>query len=254
MLNPLEPLVRVEQVDHSLEITLNRPDKRNAINADMAETLDEALNELDDNPRLRVGLLAATGKAFSAGSDVNAIGDYLTVRGGEYGLLRRRRRKPLIAVIEAPAIGGGMEIAFACDLIVASGTASFLMPEVTRGLVPGMGVFAGPRALPLNVARELELTGVPIDARRAYDLGFVNRLTKPGEAMSVARQLATQIAGNAPTSVSSTLLATNDFMAKDEALGWAMAERARVAIAGSEDAAEGVAAFLEKRAPRWSGR
>src|SRR5207253_4988746 len=119
----------------------------------------------------------------SAGSDMAARGDYRTERGGEYGLIRRARRKPLIAAVEGPALGGGLELVVACDLVVAASTATFGLPEVRRGLVPtSAGLFRAPSAFPLNLARELILVGDPIDATRAHAAGFVNVLVGPGEA------------------------------------------------------------------------
>ena len=137
---------------------------------------------------LWAGVLTGTTDVFSAGSDLTAGGDYLTARGGEYGIIRRRRRKPLIAAVEGPALGGGLEIVLACDLVVAASTARFGLPEVSIGVVPTCaGLFRAPRALPLNVARQLILTGRPIDARRAYEVGFVNVLTEPGGALAGGR-------------------------------------------------------------------
>jgi enoyl-CoA hydratase len=147
-----------------------------------------------------------------------------------------------------------MEIVLACDLVVASPRATFSLPEVRRGLVPGMAVFAASRVLPVNVAHELSLTGAPLTAERAFQLGFVNRLAEAGTVLESARTLAEEIAANAPMSVRATLHATNDFLSQSDTLGWMLADRARCEIADSEDAAEGVAAFLEKRPPLWRGR
>ena len=144
-----------------------RTEKRNAINRAIADALDDALNELDDDPDLWAGVLTGSADVFSAGSDLTAGGDYHTRRGGEYGIIRRRRRKPLIAAVEGPALGGGLEIVLACDLVVAGRTARFGLPEVSIGVVPTCaGLFRGTRALPLNVARQLILTGRPMEAPR----------------------------------------------------------------------------------------
>lgn len=240
---------------HVLVIALQRTEKRNAINRALADALDDALNELDDDHDVWAGVLTGSAEVFSAGSDLTAGGDYDTRRGGEYGIIRRRRRKPLIAAVEGPALGGGLEIVLACDLVVAARTARFGLPEVCIGVVPTCaGLFRAPRALPLNVARQLILTGRPIDASRAYDVGLVNVLTAPGQALPEALSMAHEICANAPVSVQSCLTAVNDFIAANDELGWQETDRALGAAAGSADAREGVAAFLEKRPPVWTAR
>jgi enoyl-CoA hydratase len=248
-------LVARRREDHVLVITMERTEKRNAINRAMADGLDDALNELDDDQDLWAGVLTGSADVFSAGSDLTAGRDYSTERGGEYGIIRRRRRKPLIAAVEGPALGGGLEIVLACDLVVAAATARFGLPEVSIGVVPTCaGLFRAPRALPLNMARQLILTGRPIEAARAYDVGFVNVLTGPGEALSGAVTLARQLCANAPVSVQSCLSAVNDIIAAGDDLGWEQTDQALGAATSSADAREGVAAFLEKRPPVWTGR
>ena len=187
-------LVERRREGRVLVVSMRRAAKRNAIDRAMADALDEALNELDDDDGLWAGVLTGTADVFSAGSDLTAAGDYVTERGGEYGIIRRTRRKPLVAAVEGPALGGGLEIALACDMVVAARTARFGLPEVRIGVVPTCaGLFRGPRAIPLNVARQLILTGRPIDAERAYELGFVNVLTEPGTALAEAERLAQEI-------------------------------------------------------------
>ena len=249
-----EALVGRERDEHVLVISMQRAAKRNAIDRAMADELDDALNELDDDDQLWVGILSGTREVFSAGSDLTAGGDYVTTRGGEYGLIRRRRRKPLIAAVEGPALGGGLEIVLACDLVVASRQARFGLPEVSIGVIPTCaGLFRGPRALPLNLARQLILTGRPFDAARAYEAGFVNALTEPGGAVEEARRLAAEICTNAPVSVQASLSAVNDVIADGDAFGWEQTEAALRTASASADAREGVAAFLEKRPPVWTG-
>jgi len=238
-----------------LVISMQRAGKRNAIDRAMADALDDALNELDDDHELWAGVLTGGADVFSAGSDLNAGGDYSTARGGEYGIIRRRHRKPLIAAVEGPALGGGLEVVLACDLVVAASTARFGLPEVGIGVVPTCaGLFRAPRALPLNVAKQLILTGHPIEAARAYDVGFVNVLAAPGHALEEALALAQQLCTNAPVSVQACLAAVNEIIAADDDLGWEQTDQAFRAAAGSADAREGVAAFLEKRPPVWTGR
>lgn len=250
-----ENLVERRREGHVSIISMQRAAKRNAINRDLADALDGALNELDDDPDLWAGVLTGTADFFSAGSDLTARGDYVTERGGEYGVIRRARRKPLVAAVEGPALGGGLEIVLACDMIVAARTARFGLPEVCIGVVPTCaGLFRGPRALPLNVARQLILTGRPIDAGRAYELGFVNVLTEPGDALAEAQRLAQEICDNAPVSVQSCLAAVNTWVGESDALGWEQTEAALAAATSSADAREGVKAFLEKRSPVWTGR
>jgi enoyl-CoA hydratase len=248
-------LVDVARNEHVLVVSMRREAKRNAVDRALADALDEALNELEDDPDLWVGILTGTPTVFSAGSDLAAMGDYVTERGGEYGLIRRPRRKPLIAAVEGFALGGGMELVLACDLVVASTTARFGLPEVRRGVVPTCAaLFRGPQALPLNLARELVLTGEPIDARRAAAAGFVNVLTEPGQALSGALSLAGRIAANAPLSVQACVAAMNDVVGRDDAFGWAATDAAQATIAGSEDVREGISAFFERRPPEWKAR
>lgn len=248
-------LVERRREGRVLVVSMRRAAKRNAIDRAMADALDEALNELDDDDGLWAGVLTGTADVFSAGSDLTAAGDYVTERGGEYGIIRRTRRKPLVAAVEGPALGGGLEIALACDMVVAARTARFGLPEVRIGVVPTCaGLFRGPRAIPLNVARQLILTGRPIDAERAYELGFVNVLTEPGTALAEAERLAQEICENAPVSVQSCLAAVNTLAGADDELGWEQTGSALAAASSSGDAREGVRSFLEKRPPVWTGR
>lgn len=248
-------LVKTATLDQVLVITLRREHKRNAVDRAMADALDAAFNRLDDDADLRVGVIAGGAKVFCAGSDLTANGDYATPRGGEYGIIRRRRRKPLIAAVEGAALGGGMEIVLACDMVVASRDARFGLPEVMRGVVPTCGaLFRSLQALTPNVARELVLTGEPMDAARAHALGLVNRLVEPGQALARASALAQRIARNAPLSVQSCLAEMNGLVAAVDAQGWEATARAIAGISGSADVQEGIQAFLEKRAPVWRGR
>jgi enoyl-CoA hydratase len=248
-------LVTVERTDRVLVISMQRGEKYNAVNRQMADELDGALNQLDDDGELWAGVLTGTRDAFCAGSDLTSGGDYVTERGGEYGIIRRERHKPLVAAVEGFALGGGLEIVLACDLVVASTSARFGLPEVKRGVVPTCGaLFRGPRALPVNVAREMVLTGDPIDAARAYAVGFVNLLAEPGDALDRAVELAGRLCSNAPLAVQAGLAAIGRVIESDDELGWAATAAAYRGVGDSEDLREGVAAFLEKRRPVWSGR
>ena len=248
-------LVTTERIDHIMVIRMCRENKRNSFDRALADALDAALNELDDDVDLWVGVLTGTPLVFSAGSDLTSRGDYDTERGGEYGLIRRRRRKPLIAAIEGFALGGGLELAMACDMVVAAENARLGLPEVRRGLVPtSAGLFRAPSSLPVNVARELILTGEPMSARRGYEVGFVNVVTEAGGALDAAVELARKVCLNGPVAVQACVCEINDALNADDEAGWRATARAKEAIGASEDLHEGLRAFFEKREPKWIGR
>jgi enoyl-CoA hydratase/carnithine racemase len=253
--NSSEALIATRRDDHLLIIEMKREAKRNAINREMADQLDAALNQLDDDPTLWAGVLTGTESIFCAGSDLTCNGDYVTERGGEYGIVRRVRRKPLIAAVEGAALGGGLEIVLSCDMVVAANTARFGLPEVSIGVIPTCAaLFRAPNALPLNLARELILTGDPISAERAHAAGLVNHLTEPGGALTRATHLAERMTRNAPLSVQGCLQAVNEYAATGDHLGWRLTGRTLEGIQGTEDTREGVRSFLEKRPPRWQAR
>jgi enoyl-CoA hydratase len=247
------PVERTRQ-GRVLVITLHREEKRNAIDEEMALGIDGALNELEDDDGLWVGILTGGSSVFSAGTDLRVGSGSGTERGGPYGIIRRRRSKPLVAAVEGAALGGGMEIVLACDLVVASTTASFGLPEVKRGLLALYGgVFRSAQAMPLNVAKEIVLTGDPIDAGRAERYGLVNAVTEPGGALAGALRLAERICANAPVAVRQSLLLL-EACARSEENAWPRTDEAMAAVVASEDAREGRTAFLEHRPPEWSGR
>jgi enoyl-CoA hydratase/carnithine racemase len=253
-----EDPVLTERRDGVLLITLNRPDARNAINLAVAEGIAAALDELDADEALSVGVLTGAGKGFSAGMDLKAfvegkrpwVGDR-----GFAGIVRRSARKPLIAAIEGFGVAGGLEVALACDLIVASKGARLGVPEVKRSLVAAGGALLRlPARIPYGLALEMALTGDPITAERGYEIGLVNRLTEPGEAVTVALELAAAIAVNAPLALIATkqvLEAQRDWP-QDEF--WDRQQEITGHVFDSEDAREGATAFAEKRAPVWKGR
>ena len=241
-----------------LVITINRPDQRNAVNAAVAQGIAAALDELDSASELSVGVLTGAGKGFCAGMDLKAFvaGERPHVPGrGFAGIVERSAEKPLIAAVEGFAVAGGLELALACDLIVGSRGTRLGIPEVKRSLVAAGGALLRlPRALPRNVALELALTGEPIEAERAHALGLVNRLTDPGQTLTVALALADTIAANGPLALAATKRVIR------EAPDWPDAEffeRQRPIIDpvfSSEDAREGATAFAERRDPVWKGR
>lgn len=248
-------LVARRRDGHVLVITMQRDEKRNAVDRHLADAISEALDELDDDDSLWAGVLTGSRTFFSAGSDLNSGGDYDTPRGGQYGIIKRDRSKPLIAAVEGPALGGGLEIVLACDMVVAATNARFGLPEVSLGLIPTCaGLFRAPQSFPLNLARELILTGEPIGAERAHAAGFVNVLCEPGQAVDSAVAMAQRICRNAPLSVQACLAAVNQHLVSDTAPGWAATAAALGSIIGTPDQAEGVQAFFEKRPPEWTGK
>jgi enoyl-CoA hydratase len=247
--------VTTEARGRVLLIALDRDAKLNAMDHAMTLGLDAAMNRLEDDDALWAGVLAGNGRAFSAGSDLADPDRNSTERGGPYGLIRRARRKPLIAAVDGLAFGGGFEMVLACDLVVASPQARFALPEVKRGLLALYGgVFRAARALPLNLAREMVLTGEPISAERAHALGLVNRLCADGEALVEALALAESICANSPVAVRESLGVLNQAIDAADALAWQLSGDAAARVRASKDSREGIAAFLDKRAPVWRGR
>jgi enoyl-CoA hydratase len=233
---------------------IDREHKRNAIDADVTQGIGDALDRLEDDPELWAGVITGTATVFSAGTDMRA-GMSKTERGGQYGIIRRTRTKPLVAAVEGAALGGGFEVVLSCDLVVAARTATFGLPEVHRSLVPICGgLFRAPDALPRNVAREMLLTGDPIDAERGERLGLVNLVTEPGAAVDAAIALAARISENGPVAVRETMWFLTQLDAARERRGWELTEHSEQTIAAAHDTREGVTAFFEKRPPRWTGR
>ncbi|MBY0402149.1 enoyl-CoA hydratase/isomerase family protein [Myxococcota bacterium] len=246
--------VKTEVRGAVLVVRIEREEKRNAIDAEVTSGIDAALNRLEDDPALRVGILTGTLSVFSAGTDFSA-GMSESERGGQYGVIRRSRSKPLIAAVEGLALGGGFEIVMACDLVVASETARFGLPEVTRSLVPTCGgLFRAPRVLPTNIAAELLLLGQPIDAERAERLGLANARVPAGQALAHALGMAEAIVANGPVAVRETMRFLEAHRADEEARGWAETKRGERVIHAAEDTIEGVKAFFERRKPQWKGR
>ena len=252
------PAVLTERRDNVLVITLNRPDARNAVNGALAQGIADALDELDADAELSVGVLTGAGGFFCAGMDLGAF-----VKGespwygdrGFAGIAQRSARKPLIAAIEGFAVAGGLEVALACDLLVAAKGAKLGIPEATRSLVAAGGALLRlPRRMPYHVVMELALTGDPLPAERFHEFGVINRLAEPGAALDTALELAAAISKSGPLAVAASkqiLQEQFDWTAADM---WDKQGAISGPVFASEDAKEGATAFKEKREPVWRNR
>ncbi|EHB56506.1 Enoyl-CoA hydratase/isomerase [Mycolicibacterium rhodesiae JS60] len=240
-----------------LIVTINRPQVRNAVNLEVAQAIEHAVTELDSRDDLQVGIITGAGGTFCAGMDLKAFVQGVrpsTQRGGFAGIVENPPLKPMIAAVEGYALAGGFEITLACDFVVASSSAVFGLPEPKRGLVAAAGgLLRLPRLIPHRVALEFAMTGEPMTAQRAFDLGLVNRLTEPGQALTEAIDFAGRLSANGPLA----LRATKRIMT--EARDWSLADQfdrqreLTEPVFGSSDAHEGAVAFAEKRAPLWTG-
>jgi enoyl-CoA hydratase/carnithine racemase len=258
--SPGGPVI-VERVgEHILLVTLNRPAARNAVDGAVAQALDRVVKALDADNSLRVGVLTgAPGGVFCAGADLKEIAagrvDSLrTPDGGFAGFVNAARAKPWIAAVDGLALAGGCELALACDLVVASNSAQFALPEVTRGLIAlAGGCYRLVRALPRALALEMILTGERIDAALAYQHGMVNKLVASDMVRTEALALAAKICANAPVAVRESLhIARRSYDLTDEEL-IALGTEARARLVQTDDYKEGPRAFIERRAPRWTG-
>jgi enoyl-CoA hydratase len=246
-------------------LTLNRPEARNAINGDVANAMEAAIDRLEADPDVWVAVLRANSEGqdkpvFCAGADLKAINAGLaatlsTKRGGFAGLTYRERVKPLIVAIDGLATAGGLEITLSCDLVVASTRSTFGLAEVKRNLIAGAGgLFRLPQAIGRAAAMEVILTGEPFSAQRAYELGLVSRLTEPGETFDEAMRLAGQVTAAAPLAVYASRRVVLASAYEDEATLIKMTNEEFAKVLASEDTKEGLTAFIEKRPPNWKGR
>ncbi len=260
-----ERAVLVERSDRVAILTLNRPHAMNAVNAEMALALGEAVDEVDRDPEIWAVVLAGSGgRAFCAGADLKALarGESNAAPGHEEwgfaGFVDHVPTKPVVAAVEGAALGGGTEICLACDLVVAGAGARFGLPEVRRGIIPGGGGLVRlPAQVAPKIAAELILTGRQLSAPEAARLGIVNRVVDDGDALRGALALAAEICENAPLAVQA---AKRFLAARAGGTGALAAERhaesraERARVGGTEDAREGALAFVERRPPRWTGR
>jgi enoyl-CoA hydratase len=251
-------LVLTDRQDGILTITINRPAQKNAVNRAVAVQLAAALDLLDEDPTLSVGVLTGSGGTFSAGMDLKAFANGQTpiLPGrGFGGLTQAVVRKPLIAAVEGWALGGGFEMALACDLIVAADTAKFGLTEVKRGLIAGEGgVIRLPRRLPYHVAMRVLLTGEPISAVDADKYGLLSELTVAGGALVAAQDLARRVAVNAPLALAKVKAVLRETQGLSDADAFKRQSDSASDLLHTEDAHEGALAFAEKRAPVWRGR
>jgi enoyl-CoA hydratase len=246
-------VLKVERTGSVLVLELHRPRQRNAIDTELTHEIDAALALLERDPHLAAAVVTGGREVFSAGTDLHEASSPSTPDGGEYGIARRPRRKPVVAAVEGLALGGGFEIVLACDLVVAAESARFGLPEVRRGVVANCGAFfRGPQRLSPTIALEMMLTGDSVSAARAYQAGLVNHVVPDGTALDCALQLAERTIRNSPAAIAATLAGVREAQAESERAGWAATERAAADAAASPDRAEGIAAFFEKREPRWT--
>ncbi|MGW7541776.1 crotonase/enoyl-CoA hydratase family protein [Streptomyces sp. NPDC054770] len=252
------PTVRTEEIDGIFVITIDRPRARNAIDGATARALAAALDQLESRDDLRVGILTGADGVFSAGMDLKAFaaGDRPIVAGrGFAGITRAHLRTPLIAAVEGYALGGGTEMALACDMIVAARNATFGQTEVRYGIVPPEGGMVRlPERIPHNIALELLLTGGTLPAERAERFGLVNELTEPGQALPRALELARSIVLNAPLAVEAVKRVVNERRAFSDEDAFADQDLIADPVLASQDAQEGAHAFAERRQPHWQGR
>lgn len=261
-----EPAALVERRDHVMLITLNRPEARNAVNADLTRAVGEALDEAEADVSVRAVIVTGAGdKAFCAGADLKAVarGEFSAPEGikphwGFAGCVTHPITKPVIAAVNGFALGGGTEIALWADLVVAAETAQFGLPEVKRGIIAGAGgAFRLAAHLPTKVAMEILLTGEPVTAETALRLGLINHVVPRHELLPAAFELAERICANAPLAVQASkriARGISDGAIPSEQAAWERTAAEATLVMRSADAMEGPRAFAEKRAPMWEGR
>jgi enoyl-CoA hydratase len=250
-------VVELERREHIALVTLNRPEARNAISPEVSQMMAAVLDEVEADAGLRAVVLTGTGEVFSAGADLKVVAqgkanDIARGKGGFAGIVTRDFPKPIIAAVKGPALAGGFEIVLSCDLVVASESARFGIPEVKRGLMAAAGgLIRLPKRVPLAVALELAMTGDPIDAARALQLGLVNRVVPGERVVGEAIALAERIGENSPIAVRNSRRLVREAGELSEADGWKRTMELMMPVFESGDAVEGATAFAEKRPPVW---
>jgi enoyl-CoA hydratase/carnithine racemase len=250
-------VVEFERRENVALVTLNRPDARNAINPEVSQTIAAVLDEIEADPALRAVVVTGRGEVFSAGADLKVVAqgnanDIARGKGGFAGLVTRDFPKPIIAAVNGPALAGGFEIVLSCDLVVAAEGARFGIPEVKRGLMAAAGgLIRLPKRIPLAIALELAMTGDPIDAPRALQLGLVNRVVPAEQVVDEAIALANRIGENSPIAVRNSRRLVREAAELSEADGWTRTMELMMPVFESGDAVEGATAFAEKRPPVW---
>jgi crotonobetainyl-CoA hydratase len=263
----MTPVVLSERHGHTVVLTINRPEARNAVDLAVSVALGDALEAADRDPEIRAIVLTGAGRlSFCAGADLKAVArgepvkpaDGPRAAWGFAGWVSHPVATPTIAAVNGFALGGGTELVLASDLAVASQEASFGLPEVRRGLIAAAGgVFRLPDQVPRKLAMELILTGEPVPAARALEMGLVNRVVPAEEVLPAALELAERIGRNAPLAVraSKTIaLGLDPDGVPGEAAAWERSLRLAAEMLRTEDTREGLAAFAEKRAPVWRAR
>jgi enoyl-CoA hydratase len=250
-------VVEFEARNNVAILTLNRPEARNAISPEVSQTMAAHLDTIEADPALRIVVITGRGEVFSAGADLKVVAqgkanDIAKGKGGFAGIVSRDFPKPIIAAVNGPALAGGFEIVLSCDLVVAADTARFGIPEVKRGLMAAAGgLIRLPKRVPLAIALELAMTGDPIDAQWALQLGLVNRVVPAGQVLDEALALADRIGENSPAAVRASRQLVREAGELTEAEGWKRTIELMMPVFESGDAIEGATAFAEKRAPVW---
>jgi enoyl-CoA hydratase len=251
------PILLTRPSPHLALMTIDRPERRNAFDGETARAMEAAIDAYDADRDLRCAIVTGAGGVFCAGQDLiaAAAGDFaLTTRRGGFGVIHQPPAKPLIAAVEGYALGGGLELCLACDMIVASSTATLGLPESTRSLVAtGGGLVRLPRRVPFHIAMELAVTGRPMSGTRLHALGLVNRLAEPGRALDAAYELAEAVIAAAPLAAAAAKRILRESADWTEEDAWSKQQEIAAPVFDSADLREGLAAFAEKRPPRWSG-
>jgi enoyl-CoA hydratase len=251
--------VEIEKRDRVAIITLNRPEARNAMSSEIATAVEAALDDFEADDAITVVIITGKGSTFCAGADLKKVakgkgGELITKRGGFGGIVTRTFPKPIIAAVNGPALAGGFEIVLACDLVVAAQDARFGLPEVKRGLFAAAGgLIRLPKRIPRALATELAITGDPIDADRALQLGLVNQVVPTADVLDAALALAQRIAVNGPLAVRNALKMVHEAPDLTEETAWPRNYELAIEVFASKDSIEGATAFAEKREPKWTG-